>query len=85
MKKEKARQTHRLFIKVIDRTRKPIITDDGKQIIYVKWVEVAEADFGSWKCPNKDILEFKLVPIEYEDDGKEKQIDFKRLFGDFFD
>lgn len=56
---------HRLFIKVIDKSKEPF-ERDGSRYIYTKLVEVKECNLGSIRNPNKNILGFEFVPIEYE-------------------
>jgi hypothetical protein len=67
MKETNNKPTHRLFIKIIDKNQKPIIDENGKTFVYIKWVEVVEANLGSINNPNPKILEYKYEPIEYED------------------
>jgi hypothetical protein len=65
MKEKHKNPTHRILIKIRDRS-KPIIVQDDKKIIPVQWVEVSEISLGSRKNPNKAIFEVKIEPIEYE-------------------
>jgi hypothetical protein len=63
MKTDPKKQTHRLFIQVIDKNRKEFVNEIGQVVTPVKWVEVARIDLGSLKNPNKEILEFKVEPL----------------------
>jgi len=66
--KGKDKQMHRLFIKIIDENVKPVTDQNGVRYVAVKWIEVSECNLGSVKNPNKDILEFRFEPIDYEGD-----------------
>lgn len=88
MKKEDNRNknAYRLLIKVIDRDNPVIITPDGRKLTPVKWIEVKEAELGSLKNPNKDILEFKYEPIKYETNEEDEHNPsfFPDIFRDIF-
>jgi hypothetical protein len=81
IKHEKNKPSHRLFIRIIDKN-KPIRLDrNGNKLFPTRWVEVSEINFGSCKNPNKDIIEFKIEPIEYEeDDDNENENKFRGRF-----
>lgn len=70
MKKSiKTKRYHRLLIQVYDNDKKGLFTDaNGEKFYYTKWIEVPEANLGSIKKPNTDILAFKFEPINLEKD-----------------
>ena len=74
--KTKARQTHRLFVRVEDTSRQKL--PDGK--LFVKWVEVTEVNLGSEKIPNNAIFEAKFEPIKYEKEEKKSRGKIRNLF-----
>ena len=78
--KEQERKTHRLFIRIRDKS-KPIEIRDGNRLIPTKWVEVKAINLGSVKKPNTKIFEIKLQPIAYE---KDDVPDFRKIMGRFF-
>lgn len=78
---------HKISIMVENRDLPPRIEIDdfgnptGKIFKKVKWVEVKEIDLGSIRNPNKEIIEFKIEPLELEKeetDNKKKDF-FRRL------
>ena len=82
-KKTTSDKNYRLFILVKDREIK---LPNGKTNIIAKWTEVIEADLGSKKFPNTNILQYKFEPViiePEEDKHKHKNPfdDFKGLFG----
>lgn len=60
-------------ILVRDRTRAVIRNANGTIKIPVKWEEVKEINFGSINKPNKRILGFKLIPMFYESDVRNRE------------
>jgi len=65
----KTKQTHKLLIKFIDRSKQPVI-ENGIKYIFTKQMEVSEINLGSIKKPNKDIIEFAFEPISDERDQR---------------
>ena len=70
MIKNRQKWMNRLFIKKIDKTRKITFDDYGRELVPVECVEVSEINFGSIRKPNKEVLEFKIVPELIEEDKK---------------
>lgn len=56
-------KSHRLLVKVKDKSKPTMVDQDGRIMVPIKWIEVQEIDLGSWKKPNLEILSFKYVPI----------------------
>lgn len=87
MKKLIENPKYRLFIRIVDKDKEIRVDETGRQWIATKWIEVNEADFGSLNIPNKEIIQFRLEPIKYENEEKAKNISlsdiFKSLSGDF--
>ncbi len=83
MKEAKKERTHKLLIKVRDKSRLITLDEEGRQLIPVKWEEVIDANLGSMSKPNKNIFGCKFVPIKYEEDKKPK--DFRDIFKGFLD
>ena len=78
--KEQPKQYYRLFIRVINK-KKPIkIDEQGNKWIETKWVEVPSANLGSFKVPNKKIIEFRFEPFSLEK-PETKKINLRDLFG----
>lgn len=78
-KKKEYRLSHRILVLIKDISKQITINEDGKKVVPVKWEEVKEANLGSLKHPNKDILGIRLEPIRYESENEGKDI-----FGGFF-
>jgi len=78
-KKQTAQATHRLFILKIDKTIKPERRADG---LYhaTKWEEVQEVSLGSINKPNKEVLQFKLIPMDLEKSAKRDRYPFEKFF-----
>jgi hypothetical protein len=86
MKKQIANPTHRLFIRLIDKTKPVEVDKEGKRWASTVWKEVKEANLGSVKVPNKEIIQFRFEPIDLEEDrDNPKQVSmddiFKRFLG----
>lgn len=76
VKKVTNKQLHRLFIRTpvkSENALRPKYDQHGREIIYTEWVEVGEINLGSSAKPNKDVIEVKFVPIEYEKDDDSKK------------
>jgi len=76
------KKIHDLFIRIPDKSQQPFLTQFG-WVTPSKWIK-AEGDIncGSLAKPNKDILEFKWVPISDNKDEYDELL--KRLFGRLF-
>ena len=75
-KKKKIKQIYRLFIKIQDKKNPPFIDKYGRKVTPVIWKEVQQVNLGSIQKPNNKLFGIKLVPIEYEEDGKPKKMFF---------
>lgn len=54
---------HILLIRVEDKDKPRIINPEtGRTFIPTKWLMVDSVNLGSKKRPNKDIIEFKIIP-----------------------
>jgi hypothetical protein len=80
MKKTKLQNPqNRILIRLVDKKLGVEVDAQGNKWVTTKWYEVQEINLGSLAKPNKDVLELKIEPIEYE--GQHKN--FKAHFGDF--
>jgi hypothetical protein len=79
-KKIISRPTHRVLVRVIDHSGVIIWDNRGMPVIPSKWIEVSEAELGSKKRPNKEILEYRFEPITYDDDNQPAINPFGGLF-----
>lgn len=79
--------THRLFVKRYTPNQKVMIKPDGTHVYQVEEVEVAEVNLGSIAHPNRDIIEIKLIPMQFENAGGIFRKDYRRqkTFKDFID
>jgi len=66
-------RTHRLIIRVQDKSKEIITDKNGNRFLPTKWVEVQEVNLGSIKTPNKEIIEVVLEPIKFSDVKDHKQ------------
>lgn len=84
MKKTISNPTHRLFIRIVDKSKGIEIDDQGRKWASTQWVEVKEANLGLVKIPNKEIIQFRFEPISLEEDhDNPKQINLDDLFKRF--
>ena len=77
IKKMHTNPDYRLMIQVEDKSIEGFTTKDGAKYIYTKWIEVPEANLGSFKKGNKEILSIRLEPVKYEKEenkGRKKRI-----------
>jgi hypothetical protein len=80
-KKQRVERHYRLLVRVLDKTMPPFKGKDGKIYQPTQWAEVAKANLGSFNEPNKNILEFRIEPIELEKGSKGSRSPFE---GGFF-
>jgi len=59
-KNKKTNVDNKLMILVRDYSKPIQITEDNKELIPVKWVEVKEVNLGSQKYPARDIFKVKV-------------------------
>lgn len=67
LNKKKPKKAYRLYVRVRDKQYGEYNYDSlGREIIYTKWIEVPEINLGSLNNPNKEILEWRFVPVSME-------------------
>jgi phage terminase large subunit len=80
-KQIKENSAFKLMIKVEDKNMYGF-DQEGNPIIGFKWKEVSEVNLGSMMNPNRDIKGFKFLPVRYEKDHDNKELNIRDYLKD---